>query len=153
MFGNLGEYEVKVDAKGRLRIPSDLLDGMGEGEGSFVINRGLENCLNLYPKKDWEILRQKVDKLNSFNVKHRKFQRYFYRGATEVSLDSAGRVLIKKLLLEHAKIDRDAIMAVVTGRLEIWSKENYLMHFDEDPSDLIDLANEVSADLPDLNSL
>ncbi len=143
MIDALGEYECKIDAKGRLRIPTELLSSLGKNEDLFVINRGFENCLNLHTKKDWEQVRQKVDALNPFVIAHRKFQRFFYRGATEVKLDTSGRILIKKALLEYGKIEKEAIMAVVQDRIEIWSKTKYLEFMNEDPDDFSDMAQDI----------
>lgn len=84
----LGEYECKIDAKGRMRMPSGLIAQLGEGEAlSFVINRGFEQCLMLYPEPVWERITNEINQLNLYNKKNRNFVRYFYRGAQKVSMD------------------------------------------------------------------
>ncbi len=94
MNGFLGEYEVTLDAKGRFLLPASLKKQTGEEAGSFVINRGFEKCLGLYPMKSWEPIFEQISKLNDFDPKVRSFRRYFLNGATMMELDSAGRLLI-----------------------------------------------------------
>jgi len=144
----LGEYECKIDAKGRMRLPSMLLKQLGvEGEMTFVINRGIEKHLNLYPKTVWDVLVQKVNKLNPYVRKNREFIRYFFRGANEVVTDASDRVLLTKRLQEYAGIDKEVILFAVNDRIEIWSKERYDNFMDEEPIDFSDLAEEVMGDI------
>lgn len=146
----LGEYECKIDAKGRMRLPSGLLNQLeGAGEAlSFVINRGFENCLMLYPDKVWEKITAEVNALNQYDKRNREFVRYFYRGAQKVVLDSADRMLISKRLLEYAGVDKDVILAAVNDRIEIWAKEQYDQMLDSEPVDFSDLAQVVLGDNP-----
>ena len=89
----LGEYDCKIDAKGRMRLPSGLLSQLPEKESyEFVLNRGLENCIMLYPVEVWDEITKKVNELNQFVKKNREFIRYFYRGAQRITLDSADRI-------------------------------------------------------------
>ncbi len=152
----LGEYECKMDAKGRMRLPSGLIGQLGEEEmHSFVINRGFEQCLMLYPKDAWERISEEVNNLNLYNKKNRNFVRYFYRGAHEVAMDSADRILIAKRLLEYAEIEKDVILSAYNDRIEIWAKDKYDEFLEEEPDDFSDLAEEVlgKATVPDLSSL
>lgn len=115
-----------------------------EAQGRFVINRGFERCLVLYPITVWNVIKTQVSGLNSFRKDHREFQRRFYNGATEVTLDSAHRLLLPKHLLEYAEIDKDLWLTAMDNRIEIWSDENYrasLMETDSD--DYADLAERV----------
>ena len=149
----LGEYECKIDAKGRMRLPSGLIGQLGEEEVyKFVINRGFEKCLVLYPEEIWETISEQVSRLNQYNKKEREFQRYFYRGAQKVSLDGADRALVNKRLLEYAGIDKDVILAAVNDRIEIWAKEQYDLMLDSEPEDFSDLAQDVLGGNP-LNEL
>ncbi len=144
----LGEYECKIDAKGRMRLPSGLLNQLeGEGESlNFVINRGFENCLMLYPEKVWDKITAEVNALNQYDKRNREFVRYFYRGAQKVTLDSADRMLISKRLLEYAEVAKDVILAAVNDRIEIWAKEQYDLMLDSEPMDFSDLAQDVLGD-------
>ncbi len=140
----LGEYECKIDAKGRMRLPSGLINQLGEEEKhNFVINRGFEKCLMLYPDAVWKQISEEVNALNLYNKKNRDFVRYFYRGAQELLLDSADRILIPKRLLEYAGIDKDLILSAYNGRIEIWAKDEYDSMLDQEPTDFSDLADDV----------
>lgn len=140
----LGEYDVKLDVKSRFRLPSGLISQLGEAEVySFVINRGFEKCLMLYPEDVWDVISEQVSQLNQYNKKEREFQRYFYRGAHKVTLDSSDRVLVPKRLCEYAGIDKDIILAAVNDRIEIWAKEQYDLMLDSEPEDFSDLAQDV----------
>ncbi len=140
----LGEYECKIDAKGRMRMPSGLIAQLGEGEAlSFVINRGFEQCLMLYPEPVWERITNEINQLNLYNKKNRNFVRYFYRGAQKVSMDSADRILVSKRLLEYAGIDKEVVLSAYNDRIEIWAAEQYEALLDEEPEDFSDLAEDV----------
>lgn len=149
----LGEFECKIDAKGRVRMPTSLLKQLGEQDKHiFVINRGVEPCLTLYPKKVWDVLSARVKKLNPYVAKNRKFIRYFYRGATELVPDSSDRILLSKSLLEYAGIEKEAILFAINDRLEVWSKARYNSMMDEEPENLSDLGESVmgQVDMDDL---
>ena len=149
----LGEYECKMDAKGRMRLPSALISQLGDAEvHSFVINRGFENNLMLYPQEVWDTISAQINRLNQYNKKQRDFQRYFYRGAHKVTVDSADRILVNKRLLEYAGIQKDVILAAVNNRIEIWAKEQYDILLDNEPEDFSDLAQDVLGGEP-LNDL
>lgn len=144
MLRLLGEYDCKVDAKGRIRLPSGLISQLDEGESlSFVINRGFDKCLMVYPQKVWEKIAQEIDNLNMYDKKNRDFVRYFYRGAHKVELDSADRMLITKRLLEYASIEKEVILYAYKDRVEVWSKEKYMEMLDKEPDSFSDLAQEV----------
>lgn len=140
----MGEYECRLDPKGRLRLPSDLLGQLGEKEGlSFVMNRGFENCLTLYPKFVWDKISQEINSLNQFVKKNREFARYFLRGATPMDLDGADRILLPKRLQEWAGIDKDVILSAINNRIEIWAKDQYDQILADEPEDYSDLAEDV----------
>lgn len=141
----LGEYDCKIDAKGRMRMPSGLIGQLGESDDplTFVINRGFEKCLMLYPEPVWEKITAEINQLNIYNKKNRNFVRYFYRGAHKVALDSADRILVTRRLLEYADIDRDVILSAYNDRIEVWAKDEYDRMMDDEPDDFSDLAEEV----------
>jgi MraZ protein len=139
----LGEYECKIDPKGRMRLPSDLLGQLGEDARSFVVNRGFEKCLMLYPEKVWDSITNEINQLNLYNKKNRDFVRYFYRGAQKVAPDSADRVLITKRLQAYAEIDKEVILSAYNDRIEIWAKDQYDKMLDDEPDDFSDLAEDV----------
>ena len=144
----LGEYELKLDAKGRLRLPGALKQQLSpEAKGRFVVNRGFEECLEIYPIDVWQDVRKKVEKLNQFKKKERAFIRYFLRGATEVVLDGADRLNIPKHLLEYAGIQGDAIITPGKNTLELWNKAKYEKELAMDSDSFADLAEDVLGDI------
>ena len=140
-----GEYECKLDAKGRLRLPSALIKQLGSGDNLiFAINRGFEKNLMFYPKDVWDKKTKEINqRLNNYNRTHRQFIRYFYRGASELVLDNSDRVLIPKGLIEHADLEKEVILFAYQEQVEIWSKENYLLELNREPDDFSQLAHEV----------
>ncbi|MFM8361800.1 MAG: division/cell wall cluster transcriptional repressor MraZ [Haliscomenobacter sp.] len=140
----LGEYECKLDEKGRMRLPSGLISQLGERETyAFVINRGFEKCLMLYTEEVWDQITNEINALNLYVKKNRDFVRYFYRGANKVVMDSADRILLAKRLLEYAEIEKDAILLAYNNRIEIWSAEQYDQMLQEEPDDFSGLAEGV----------
>ncbi|MGZ5286221.1 MAG: division/cell wall cluster transcriptional repressor MraZ [Flavisolibacter sp.] len=145
MTGFLGEFESTLDTKGRFLLPAGLKRQLPEGENTrFVINRGFEKCLTLYPKQSWEPLYARISKLNDFEPKVREFRRYFLNGATEVELDSAGRLLLPNNLKEYAGLEKDIVLASAMDKIEIWSADNYKKFFESySPDDFSALAAKV----------
>ena len=146
MIQLLGEYECKIDPKSRMRLPSGLVSQLEEEKPVFVINRGFENCLILYPEKVWKEISKEVNALNQYDKRNRDFVRYFYRGAQRLELDSADRILIGKRLLEYAEVEKDVILVAVNDRIEVWAKDKYDLMLDEEPDDFSDLAQVVLGD-------
>ena len=131
----IGEFECKIDAKGRLRLPAALLkqlQGFGSG-GECIINRGMQTYLTLYPRSVWDSTSEKVEQLSDFSEFNLRFKRYFYRGTSEVSPDSADRILINKSLIEHAEIKKTVVLQAMKTKVEIWSKENHEKMLKEEP--------------------
>jgi MraZ protein len=140
----LGEFDCKLDAKGRLMVPSGLKKQLPNvDQEGLVINRGFEKHLVIYPKKVWEGIVEELSKLNQFEKKTREFIRFFTRGATELTLDSAGRVNLPKSLLEFAGIDTEVVLACQFDKIELWSKSAYDNFMDSEPEDFANLAEEV----------
>ena len=144
MIGFLGEYEVTLDAKGRFLLPAGFRKQLADGANQFVVNRGIEACLSLYPMQSWEPIFTEVSKLNDFDPKVRQFRRYFLNGATNVELDSAGRLLLPRALMDYAGLNKDAVLVSAVNKIEIWDKTKYTQFFETfSPDSFSDLANEV----------
>jgi MraZ protein len=145
MIGFLGEYEATVDAKGRFLLPAAIKKKLPEDSpGQFVINRGFEKCLTLYPVNNWQPIFEGISKLNDFDPKVREFRRYFFNGATELELDSAGRLLIPPNLREHASIGKDIVLVGSMQKIEIWDQKKYKEFFDSmTPQAFSQLAKDV----------
>lgn len=144
MIQLLGEFDCKLDAKGRLMVPSSLKKQLPnvEKEG-LVINRGFEKHLVIYPKKVWEGIVVELSKLNQYEKKTREFIRFFTRGATELNVDTTGRVLLPKSLMEFAGIEGEVVLACQFDKIEVWSKAAYDSLLDNEPENFANLAEEV----------
>ncbi|MFT7613793.1 MAG: MraZ protein [Parvicellaceae bacterium] len=144
----IGEYNCKLDAKGRLSLPSGLrkqLDPMDQEQ--FVVNRGLSGNLNLYPMSEWMRVMEKLRKLNRFKAKNLKFVRMFQQGAIKISIDSNGRILIPKALVQHAGISKEIVLSANIDQFEVWDKKAYDKLMREDWNEFADLAEEVMGNL------
>ena len=146
MIRFLGEYEATLDAKGRFLFPTGFRRQIPEGEtGSFFINRGFERCLTLYPMKNWEPIFEEISNKNDFDAKVREFRRYFLNGIT-VDMDSAGRLLLPKNLMEYAGLQKDIVLLSAIDKIEIWDKDKYQQLFDTfSPEAFSALAQQVMA--------
>lgn len=144
----IGEFEVKLDDKGRVVLPAGLKKQLPKDTvGKLVLNRGFEKCLTLYTRKDWDEELVNLKKLNHFNKKHRMFIRQFSNGATEVQLDNSSRLLVPKKLCEYAEIKNEAIFYAYGNKIEIWSKHLYDDMMQVDADDFADLAEDVMGNL------
>ena len=144
MLNLLGEYDCKLDSKGRLMIPSGLKKQLQNvvGEG-FVINRDLfEKCLVLYPMQEWQRVSSQVGALNRFVRKNVLFIRRFNNGATRVDLDSNNRLLVPLSLGSYAEFEKDVKVIGTGDRIEIWSKKNYESMLSEE-IDMASLSEDV----------
>ncbi|MBC8588505.1 division/cell wall cluster transcriptional repressor MraZ [Paratissierella segnis] len=118
----IGEYQHTLDDKSRIIIPSKFREDLGY---EFVMTKGLDNCLFVYPKNEWKILEEKLKALPLTSRDARAFVRFFFSGATECILDKQGRAIVPVNLREHARINKDAIIIGVSTRIEIWGKEEW----------------------------
>ena len=144
MINLIGEFECRIDAKGRFLLPAGLKKQLPpEAQEKFVVNRGFEKCLVLYPQSVWQTISNEVNQLNLYNKKNRDFVRYFYRGATEMLTDSVNRLLLPKQLMEYAGLGKEMVMFAFWNRVEIWSKEAYDKLQTREPEDFSTLAEEV----------
>ena len=128
MLTFIGDYTVRLDSKGRLTFPAAFKKQIREAvQEGFVLKRDVfENCLIMYPMKEWEkqnkIIRART---NPYNKEHARFLRMFFSGTAEVSLDSNNRMLIPKRLQEYARIKDEVVLAGQSGKIEIWSSDQY----------------------------
>lgn len=150
MKGLVGEFEVKLDAKGRFLFPSGLRKQLPmESQNDFMLNKGFEECLTLYPIFEWDKISEKLSKMNLFKPKNRMFYRLFHQGAKAVTLDSAGRVLIPTAHAERVGLNQEAMLIAYNDRIEIWDKSKYFELIEGNMADFADLADEVMGDLND----
>lgn len=118
----MGEYNHTIDTKGRLIIPSKFRDLLGE---EFIVTKGLDGCLFVFPQNEWQIIEEKLRKLPLNNKSARKFTRFLVAGATTCELDKQGRILLPQVLRDFAELEKDVVLAGNLNRIEIWSKANW----------------------------
>ena len=146
MTGFHGEYQSTIDAKGRFHLPGSLKKQLVEGENRFIVSRGFEKCLTLYPLKSWQNILDRISQLNDFDPKVRQFRRQFLGGATEVELDAAGRILLPPTLREFALPGKEIVLAAALDRFEILDASKYKQLFEDFSADAFsNLAQEVMA--------
>ena len=139
-----------MDNKGRIKIPAGLKKQIDPSiNGRFVISRGFEKCLVLYPYDEWEKITSRLNQLNMFVKKNREFVRYFYRGATELTLDSIDRLVLPRHLMEYASIEKETLLTARNKAIEIWNKSTYETLLSGDSDDFADLAEQVMGGLED----
>lgn len=118
----IGEYQHNLDEKGRLQVPVKFRSKLSDGA---VITRGLDSCLFLYTKEEWQKIAEKVSALPMSNPKARSFSRLLLAGAMEVEFDKTGRIVIPAFLRQYAGLKKSAILAGLWGKIEIWSEEKW----------------------------
>lgn len=147
----IGTYECKADAKGRLMLPVALKNQLASSlQDGFVLKRSVfQQCLELYPMAEWNLMMQKINKLNRFNKKHNDFIRRFTVGVRMVEIDSTGRLLVPKDLAVFASIASNVVLSSAVNIVEIWDKELYEKAIDDADVDFADLAEEVMGNIND----
>jgi MraZ protein len=133
----LGEFQHNVDIKGRMIVPARFREELGE---RFIVTKGLDKCLFVFPMKEWAVFENKVKDLPISDPSVRKFVRFFFGGAFEAETDNQGRVVLPVNLREYAGIQKEIITVGVAGKIELWSKENWIAYSGDE--DLVD--NEVA---------
>jgi MraZ protein len=140
----IGEFDVKIDDKGRIMVPVGLRRQLpAEMQDRFVLNRGFENCVAMTPYPLWIKESERINKLNSHKKIVREYQRFFANGAVELTLDGSGRMLIPKHLQEWATLGREAIISTYGNKIEIWSKEKFRIPTADDAERYSDLAEDI----------
>ncbi len=146
----IGTYECKVDAKGRLMLPTALKKQLGSLEEGFVLKRSVfQPCLELFPMSEWNKMMLKINKLNRFVKKNNDFIRRFTAGVKMVDIDATGRLLIPKDLVVFATIEKDIVLNSAINIIEIWDKDKYENAIENATDDFADLAEEVMGNLND----
>lgn len=153
-IGFLGEYEATLDAKGRFLLPAGFKKQLGEESATqFVLTKGIEKCLTLYPISVWEPIFARLSKLDDFKPKVREFRRFFLNGAIQVEGDSAGRLLVPPNLKEYAGLEKDIVLVSAMNKIEIWDKNKYQQLFESfSQESFSELAQMVMSDSNDTQS-
>ena len=136
----LGEYHHNIDDKGRLVIPTKYREELGD---EFIITRGIERCLYVYSKVEWEKLVSKLNTLPFTKKDARTFMRSFFSGATVCEFDKSGRINITSPLVSYAGLTKECFIIGVNDRLEIWSEEAFNKFMDDNQEQLEDIAEHL----------
>jgi MraZ protein len=147
----IGTYECKVDAKGRLMMPAPLKKQLASSlQNGFVLKRSVfQPCLELYPMEEWDLMMQKINKLNRFVKKNNDFIRRFTAGVKVVEIDALGRLLVPKDLVAFSSISKDVVFSSAVNIVEIWDKDLYEKSISGEDMDFADLAEEVMGNIND----
>ena len=137
----LGEYNNKLDDKGRVSVPAKFRDDLGH---SFIVTKGLDNCLFAYSKEEWATFEAKLKSLPLTNTNARNFIRFFFAGATECETDKQGRINIPQNLREYAGLSKEVFIVGVSTRVEIWDKDKWLEYTDKGNMDVNEIAIQMS---------
>ena len=135
----LGEYHHSIDDKGRIIIPAKARVNLGE---NFIVTRGLDGCLFIYPKVEWDKIIKKYNDLPD-NKNKRQFLRIFLSGATICEYDKQGRINIPEPLITYANLIKDCVIIGVVDRLEVWSRERWEEFIKENEESLSDIADNL----------
>jgi len=121
----IGEYKHTLDPKKRLSVPSKWRKDLGK---KLIVTRGLDNCLFVYPQKEWKRITDKIGQLPLGQADTRSFNRFFLSGAVEVEVDSVGRILVPDFLKEFANLDTKVVLAGIHDRVEIWDEKQWTLY-------------------------
>jgi MraZ protein len=151
----VGTYECKVDAKGRLLLPAPLKKQLTFSlQNGFVLKRSVfQPCLELYPMNEWDLMMQKINKLNRFVKKNNDFIRRFTAGVKVIEIDALGRLLVPKDLVTFANISKEVVFSSAVNIVEIWDKDLYEKSISSEDLDFADLAEDVMGNTNDYDGI
>lgn len=136
----MGEFHHNIDEKGRLTLPARFREELGE---SFIITRGLEECLFVYSTDEWTKITQKLNNLPFTKKDARSFMRFFLSGATATEFDKQGRINITSPLISYAELKKECVIIGVGDRLEIWSSDKWNNFYLDNKEKLGDIAETL----------
>ncbi|MDP2664626.1 MAG: division/cell wall cluster transcriptional repressor MraZ [bacterium] len=140
----IGEYTYSIDEKKRLAVPLKFRELLGK---KAVITRGLDQCLFLYPMKEWELLAERISKLPLAQADARGFGRLMLTGAMEVSFDNLGRILVPDFLKTYASLGKRVVVAGLYNRVEIWDEKkwtDYKQKAEQEAGDMAERLKELN---------
>lgn len=136
----MGEYHHTIDAKGRMIVPAKFREELGE---TFVITRGLDQCLFGYPMSEWKMIEEKLKALPLTKKDARAFTRFFFSGAVECELDKQGRINLAAPLLQYAKLEKECVVIGVSNRIELWDKAIWDTYVAEQEDSFAEIAENM----------
>jgi MraZ protein len=137
----MGEYNHTIDIKGRLIVPAKFRETLRD---EFVVTKGLDGCLFVYPNEEWQTFEEKLKTLPLTNKNARQFSRFFLAGAATCEVDKQGRILLPGVLREFAELEKDVVLVGVLSRIEIWSKSKWV------ESNVFDDMDEIAENMEEL---
>ena len=140
----MGEFTCKIDEKGRFMLPAKFREILQEDE--FVITRGLDNSIDLFPSNEWVNIENELRKLKRTDSKHRAYHRFVLSAATKLTVDKQGRVNLPNSLVEHAKINKNIIVTGMVDKIEIWSEEVWKEYINKTESSIEEIVEEINFD-------
>jgi len=139
-----GEHEHTIDRKGRVIVPAKFRQSLKDHDvKGLFLTRGLDGCLFLFPESEWRLAENHFKHVPFTKAEGRKFNRLFFSGATEVSIDSLGRLLIPQSLKAFAEIKQHVVIVGVSSRMEIWSKEKWRGFYESSRQSFEEIAERV----------
>ena len=144
----IGEYSYSLDTKGRVNIPAKFRQSLSEdNENTFVITRGIDSCIWIYPLTQWKMIENNLRNLSSLSKIHRTFVRNTARYASPSTYDKQGRIILTPSLIEYAELDKELLIIGMVNKMEIWNpdrlKEVDLENIKIDPAAYDDLADKI----------
>jgi MraZ protein len=137
----IGEYQHLIDEKGRVTVPARLREALGD---NFILARGLESCLFMFPLAEWENIQDKLKRLSLTKSDARAFTRFLFSGAQEAQVDRQGRVLITPNLREYAHLDKEVVLIGVSTRAEIWAKSEWERYKEQADTSFEEVAEKLA---------
>lgn len=139
-----GQFKYSIDSKGRISIPAKLRKYVkADATDTFVVTRGMDGCIDVYPLDQWKEVEEKLWKLSPFNQKHSKLTRLLLQDASEEKLDSQARITLPNHLIEHAKIDKEVLIIGAFRKIEVWSPAVYDEYLKNSEETFEQIAEEV----------
>ncbi len=136
----IGEYNHTIDDKGRVSIPAKFRQELG---GSFVMSKGLDKCLFIFPNEEWTKLEEKITSLPLTDKNARSFSRFLLGGACELEPDKQGRAMIPQNLRQYASINKDVVIIGLSSRIEMWDVDEWNKYANEEYTDIDSIASSM----------
>ena len=137
----MGEYNCKIDSKGRITFPAKLREQL-EGQ-NFVITRGLDKCIDLFPMDKWNEKMKKLENIKTTDLQQRTYVRFLLSAATELDFDAQGRINIPQSLKTYSELEKEVVVIGQNGRMEIWSKSRWDSFMSDSLENIADIAQEL----------
>lgn len=136
----MGEFQHNIDIKGRIIVPAKFREGLGE---QFVVTRGLDQCLFIYPQAEWLEVEEKLKKLPLTKKDARAFTRFFFSGAVECEVDKQGRINLPSSLRTYAELEKECVVIGVSDRVEVWAKDVWDTYFAKSQESFSEIAENL----------